>query len=70
MAEYDFWDDRTTEENDENYCPILNDHCYDMSKCDECADNIQFANHFQKCEMMSLRRMQEELNHGSVPEQG
>lgn len=60
MAEYNFWDDRTTEDNDEHYCPIIDGHCYDMSKCDECEDNIRFANHFQQCEMMSFRRMQED----------
>lgn len=36
MAEYNFWDDRTTEDNDGHYCPIIDGHCYDMSKCDEC----------------------------------
>lgn len=35
MAEYNFWDDRTTETNDSNFCPILNDHCY-VQNCKEC----------------------------------
>lgn len=47
MAEYNFWDDRTTEDNDENYCPIIGGHCYDMSKCDECDNNARFVQQFQ-----------------------
>lgn len=35
MAEYNFWDDRTHEENDENFCPLLNEHCYTQN-CGEC----------------------------------
>ena len=52
MAEYNFWDDRTTEDNDEHYCPIIDGNCYDMSKCDECEDNAKFAQLFQNSEMM------------------
>lgn len=52
MAEYNFWDDRTTEDNDGHYCPIIDGHCYDMSKCDECEDNAKFAQLFQNSEMM------------------
>lgn len=47
MAEYNFWDDRTTEDNDEHYCPIIDGHCYDMSRCDECEDNARFVQQFQ-----------------------
>lgn len=63
MAEYNFWDDRTTEENDENYCPILDGHCSNMSKCDECEENAKFAEHFQLSEAMSLKRMSKEVPH-------
>ena len=59
MAEYNFWDDRTMEDNDEHYCPIIDGHCYDMSKCEECEENAKFAAHFQLSEAMSLRRMKE-----------
>ena len=52
MAEYNFWDDRTTEDNDEHYCPIIDGHCCDMSRCDECEDNAKFAQLFQNSEMM------------------
>ena len=62
MAEYNFWDDRTAEENDENYCSILDGHCSDMSKCDECEENAKFAEHFQLSEAMSLKRMSKEVN--------
>ena len=62
MAEYNFWDDRTAEDNDENYCPILDGHCSDMSKCDECEENAKFAEHFQLSEAMSLKRMSKEVN--------
>lgn len=51
MAEYNFWDDRTTEDNDEHYCPIIDRHCYDMSKCDECDYNTEFVQHLQNSEM-------------------
>ncbi len=61
MAEYNFWDDRTTKDNDENYCPILDGYCSDMSKCEECEDNARFAEHFQLLEEMSLKRMSQEV---------
>ena len=35
MAEYNFWDDRTTECNDSNFCPVINDYCLDQ-RCFEC----------------------------------
>lgn len=61
MAEYNFWDDRTAEDNALNYCPILNDYCYDMNKCDECEANQEFAEHFQLSEMKSFERMRQEV---------
>lgn len=63
MAEYNFWDDRTAEENDDNYCPILDGYCSDMSKCAECEENAKFAEHFQLSEAMSLKRMSKEVPH-------
>ncbi len=59
MAEYNFWDDRTTEDNDEHYCPIIDCHCYDMSRGEEWEENAKFAAHFQLSEAMSFGRMQE-----------
>lgn len=42
MAEYNFWDDRTHECNDDYYCPVINAHCLDQ-KCDECEDYKSFC---------------------------
>ena len=37
MAEYNWWDDRTVEDNDEHFCPVLNDICYsDDVNCQKC----------------------------------
>lgn len=35
MPEYNFWDDRTTEVNDSDFCPIAQDYCSEPS-CDVC----------------------------------
>ena len=48
MAEYNFWDDRTTEDNDEHYCPIIDGHCYDGK------------NHLGKILMQIRNELQEE----------
>ncbi len=35
MPEYNFWDDRTTEVNDCDLCPIKNDYCIEQN-CEAC----------------------------------
>lgn len=42
MPEYNFWDDRTIETNDDTWCPIANDYCLDHTKCSECEIQIEF----------------------------
>lgn len=42
MAEYNWWDDRTIEDNDEHFCPLLNNICYgDDNNCQECEVQIR-----------------------------
>lgn len=36
MAEYDFWDDRTVECNDNPWCIIADDYCYGNTNCSKC----------------------------------
>lgn len=55
MAEYNFWDDRTAEDNDDNYCPILDDYCYDMSKCEECVTYAKFVRCAKQSEIRSYQ---------------
>lgn len=35
MAEYNFWDDRTTEENDDFWCPLGECYCIE-GDCEHC----------------------------------
>lgn len=60
MAEYNFWDDRTTETNDDNYCPIGNDYCLSHD-CDNCSDNIEFARYFAESELHSIERLRKSI---------
>ena len=42
MAEYNLWDDRTVEDNDEHFCPLLNDRCYASEvDCRDCEVQIE-----------------------------
>ena len=41
MAEYNWWDDRTVEENDDMMCPIINYPC-PHENCGECEDYKAF----------------------------
>lgn len=41
MAEYNFWDDRTWDCDDNYWCPILNDYCF-TEECDICPINKKF----------------------------
>lgn len=46
MAEYNFWDDRTYDTCDENWCPIANDYCLkdenSLPSCDYCKEMQDF----------------------------
>ena len=46
MPEYNFWDDRTTECNDSNFCPVINDYCLDQrcNECEECKEMDKYYN--------------------------
>ena len=47
MAEYNFWDDRTAEENDEHFCPVLNDFCFeDKEACKTCITLKAFTDYY------------------------
>lgn len=49
MAEYNWWDDRTVEDNDEHFCPVLNDICYgDDNDCEECETLKAFRDYYEK----------------------
>lgn len=41
MAEYNFWDDRTTEENDEYWCPVGMCYCIEED-CEHCEAAKEF----------------------------
>lgn len=48
MAEYNWWDDRTIEDNDSLFCPIINDNCYNVTDaCDDCNFHKQFVEDVQ-----------------------
>lgn len=47
MIEYNFWDDRTFECNDDYYCPIIDAYCTNEF-CDECEDLIAFEYFLKK----------------------
>ena len=47
MVEYNFWDDRTYECNEDYYCPVIDTYC--LSKyCDECNDYKDFVNFYSQ----------------------
>lgn len=46
MVEYNFWDDRTTEENDDYWCPIGCCYCLDDRYCYECKDYKDFMSFY------------------------
>lgn len=47
MAEYNFWDDRTTEENDDYWCPIK--MCYCISDdCENCEKYKEFEDYVNR----------------------
>lgn len=47
MAEYNFWDDRTTEENDDYWCPIK--MCYCISDdCENCEEYKEFEDYVNR----------------------
>lgn len=46
MAEYNFWDDRTHDECDENWCPIGCCYCLDNKYCYECEDYKDFMSFY------------------------
>lgn len=35
MTDYNFWDDRTHEGNEELYCPVIDNYCFNRH-CDDC----------------------------------
>lgn len=46
MAEYNFWDDRTYDTCDENWCPIANDYCLkdkdSLPSCNYCKEMQEY----------------------------
>lgn len=52
MAEYNFWDDRTYDTCDENWCPIANDYCLkadnELPSCDYCKEMQSFMRYVNK----------------------
>lgn len=55
MAEYNFWDDRTWDTCDENWCPIANDYCLNgkyhmLPSCNYCKEMIEFMRFLDKDE--------------------
>ena len=66
MAEYNFWDDRTHEDNDENWCLISNDYCYDHTKCSECDIQKEFDRYVN--EEVKKQMKVELLNYTPHPE--
>lgn len=42
MVEYNWWDDRTVEENDNYYCPVICGCCFD-GDCETCKDHLEFV---------------------------
>lgn len=42
MAEYNWWDDRTIEDNDNYFCPIIYGCCLDKN-CEKCKDYEEFV---------------------------
>ena len=42
MVEYNWWDDRTVEENDSYYCPLICDCCFDKD-CETCKEHLEFV---------------------------
>lgn len=51
MPEYNWWDDRTIEENDNMFCPIINNYCHveDHSVCErECEEYKAFKDYYDR----------------------
>lgn len=47
--EYNWWDDRTTEQNEINFCPILNDFCYEGNDaCRDCVTLKTFQEYYNR----------------------
>ena len=55
MAEYNWWDDRTVEENDDMMCPIINYPC-PHENCGECEDYKAFIQYYRAKEILSIIR--------------
>lgn len=51
MYEYNFWDDRTHEFNESNYCPIVAGYCiHDEADCLECEERKEFERYYNSGE--------------------
>ena len=48
MWEYNWWDDRTIEQNETNFCPVLNDFCYEQDGCESCAVLQAFKEYYDR----------------------
>lgn len=52
MAEYNFWDDRTWDTCDENWCPVANDYCLkdknSLPSCDYCKEMQEYMYYINK----------------------
>lgn len=47
--EYNWWDDRTVEQNETNFCPVLNDFCYeDNDACKDCVTLKAFQEYYDR----------------------
>ena len=47
--EYNWWDDRTTEQNETNFCPVLNGFCYgDSDACKDCLTLKAFKEYYDR----------------------
>ena len=47
MAEYNFWDYRTHECNNDYYCPVINSYCL-TQECEECNDYKDFCKFYSQ----------------------
>lgn len=47
--EYNWWDDRTVEQNETNFCPVLNDFCYEGNDaCKDCVTLKAFKEYYDR----------------------
>lgn len=47
MAEYNWWDDRTVEDNDSMFCPVIYGNC-SGEDCENCQDYKDFVEYYTK----------------------